>query len=86
MKIAIEKNRDSVDIQIPKAIFQQCGFDGEVNLEVHKHKLVIRSAHKPRTGWNKTFQAMAQNKDDILFDCVAEESSDWDNEEWEWKE
>lgn len=45
---------------------------------------MIRSAHKPREGWEEAFKSMAENGDDVLPLEVAEEMTAWDEEEWEW--
>ena len=85
MKAAIVKIGNSRGIRIPKPVFEQCGFEDEVDMEVHDHELIIRSAHRPREGWDDAFKAMAENDDDMLLDRVAESRPKWDEEEWEWK-
>ena len=85
MKASIVKIGNSRGVRIPKPIFDQCGFEDEVDMEVHDHELVIRSAHEPREGWAEAFQAMAKHGDDALLDRVAESGPTWDEEEWEWK-
>ncbi|MCK5784918.1 MAG: AbrB/MazE/SpoVT family DNA-binding domain-containing protein [Candidatus Sabulitectum sp.] len=67
-----------------KPVIEQCGFQAEVEIEVHDHHLIIRSADHPRAGWGKSFAAMSRNEDDNLLDQVAEPGGDWDTEEWEW--
>ena len=85
MKAAIIRIGNSRGIRIPKPVFAQCGFEDEVDMEVHNHELVIRSAHHPREGWGEAFQIMAKRGDDTLLDSVAESDPTWDDEEWEWK-
>ena len=85
MKATIVRIGNSRGIRIPKPIFEQCGFEDEVDMEVHNHELVIRSARQPREDWAEAFQAMAKRGDDRLLDRVAEAGPTWDAEEWEWK-
>ncbi len=84
MKATIVKIGNSKGIRIPKAVFEQCGFGKEVELQVHNQELIIRSAHRAREGWDQAFATMAQHGDDELVDRVAESASTWDEEEWEW--
>lgn len=84
MKASIVKIGNSRNIQIPKRIYDQCGFENEVYMEVHEHELIIRSTHAPREGWSDAYKAMAQNGDDILLDFVAKSHLMWDDNEWEW--
>ena len=51
-------------------------------MDVRDGEIVIRSAHRPREGWDEAFAAMAERADDRLL--VAESSTEWDAEEWEW--
>ena len=84
MNATIVKIGNSRGIRIPKPVFEQCGFEDEVEMEVHNHELVIRSAHQPREGWDESFRTMAKRGDDTLLDRVAESGPTWDKEEWEW--
>jgi len=85
MKVAIIKIGNSRGIRIPKPVFEQCGFEDKVEMEIHNRELVIRSNNKPRDGWEKAFQSMSKNGDDnLILKQVAEDASTWDEEEWEW--
>ena len=83
MKASIIKIGNSRGIRIPKPVFEQCGFNDEVILEVQNHDLVIRSLQRVRLGWEEAFQAMAKQGEDTLLDG-NEVNSKWDDEEWEW--
>ncbi|MFC1461197.1 AbrB/MazE/SpoVT family DNA-binding domain-containing protein, partial [Verrucomicrobiota bacterium] len=85
MKATIVRIGNSRGIRIPKPVFEQCGFEDEVEMEVHNHELVIRSSRQPREDWAEAFQAMATRGDDMLLDRVAEAGPRWDEKEWEWK-
>ena len=48
-----------------------------------KDKMIIRSEHPVRSGWDKAFQEMAARGDDMLLDADQSLSS-WDEEKWNW--
>lgn len=85
MKSTIIKIGNSHGLRIPKPILEQCGLQGEVELKVQNHQLIITSIKKPRDTWEKAFKAMAENKDDVLLDSDVPSATQWDEEEWEWK-
>ena len=84
MKVNIIHIGNSLGIRIPKPVIKQCGFENEVELEVHKHELIIRTAHQPRRNWDDDFVRMSHNNDDEPVISIAEPTSQWDEEEWEW--
>ncbi len=83
MRASIIKIGNSHGVRIPKPIIEQCGFSSEVELEVHDHKLVIKSMKHPRQNWESAFMAMADSGDDKILDSTS--LTEWDEEEWEWK-
>ena len=82
MKASIIQIGNSQGLRIPKPILEQCGFNGEVELEVHNSELIIKRATYPRQNWEKAFQAMSKNGDDQFIEFAQNQ---WDREEWEWK-
>lgn len=84
MKATLVRIGNSRGIRLPKPVIEQCGFEDEVELEVHHHELVIRSSSHPREGWAGAFARMSESGDDELLDRVAETGATWDEEEWEW--
>ena len=82
MKASIIQIGNSQGLRIPKPILRQCGFNGEVELEVHNKELIIKSASHSRQNWGKAFKTMAKNEDDQLLTFAQNQ---WDEEEWEWK-
>ena len=82
MKASIIQIGNSQGLRIPKPILKQCGFGSEVELEVHDKKLIIKPHISVRKNWTKAFEKMAQNGDDQLLEFP---SSQWDEEEWEWR-
>jgi len=62
-------------IRLPKAVLKRAHFTEEVEIDVNPGKIVIRSAHVPREGWEKAFRGMAERGDDILVEGESE---------WQW--
>lgn len=85
MKATIIKVGNSRGIRIPKPVFEQCGFEDEVEMEVRDKALVIRSPHQAREGWSEAFKSMSGQGDDKLPSELEELGSSWDDAEWEWK-
>ena len=84
MRIRIVQIGNSQGIRIPKALLEQTGLKGEIDLIEKNGSLVIRPAKSPRKGWAEAFQEMARNGEDELLDDPRTLQSDWDKEEWEW--
>ena len=85
MKAAIVKIGNSRGIRIPKPILEQCGFEDEVDMEIHENTLVIRSSHQVRHRWNEAFKSMAMQGDEKMPSELKDLSSSWDEAQWEWK-
>jgi len=84
MKTRIIKIGNSQGIRIPKVLLEQSGLSAEVELEVQDAQIVIRSAQRPRQGWEDAFRAMAQHQDDLLLDPDLTGQTRWDEDEWQW--
>ncbi len=84
IKTRIIQIGNSQGIRIPKPILEQLGFGEEVELEVLRDQLVVRSAQQPRQQWDAYFQAMAEVGDDQLLDDDPLILTDWEESEWEW--
>ena len=85
MKTRIVRIGNSQGIRIPKAILEQTGLCGEVELITHEDSLIIRPARRPREGWTAAFQEMARRGDDGLLDDPSPSLSTWDEDDWEWR-
>jgi antitoxin MazE len=85
MKTRIVPIGNSQGIRIPKPLLEQTGLSGEVEISAEDDALVIRPVKKPRAGWAKAFQQMAQRGDDALLDPGAPSLSRWDEGEWKWQ-
>lgn len=84
MRAQIVQIGNSQGIRLPKALLEQTGLSGEVELKARDNEIVIRPLRKPREGWDEAFRAMAQNGDDQLLDAEAISLTQWDESEWEW--
>ena len=85
MRATIVKIGNSRGIRIPKPVFEQCGFEDEVEMEIHENELVIRSPRQIRQGWEEAFKSMSNLGDDKSLAEFEELSTSWDEKEWEWK-
>ena len=56
--------------------------DEGVEMRVQADQLVIRSARRPRAGWEEQFRAMHERGDDRPIDGFP--ASTWDDQQWEW--
>lgn len=84
MKARVVRIGNSKGIRIPKSIIEQCHLHGAVDLEIQQGQLVIRSAAKPRAGWDQAFEEMHRLGDDHLVDQESPPASMWDRKEWTW--
>ena len=84
MKTKIVRIGNSQGIRIPKSLLHQCHLDGPVEVDVQGNQLVVRSASRPRSGWDEAFRAMHEAGDDRLLDREGTSTSRWDHEEWHW--
>jgi len=85
MRTRIIKMGNSQGIRIPKALLEQSGLNGEVELKVQNREIIIRPPQKTRQGWAEAFRKMAEHKDDQLLDKEAlHHQSSWDKENWSW--
>jgi antitoxin MazE len=83
VKVKIVQIGNSRGIRIPKALLEQCGLEGELELVPDGDKLILRPSARPRRGWAKAFQEMAERGDDALL--IGDIENDFDDNEWEWK-
>ncbi len=67
MKTKVVRIGNSQGVRIPKTLLEQCGLQGAVELEVREGQLVLRSATRPRAGWDDAFRRMREHDDDLLL-------------------
>jgi antitoxin MazE len=85
MRTRIVKIGNSQGIRIPKPLIEETGLQGEVDLRVEDHSLVISRVRDVREGWDQAFQRMAERGDDTLLDPETPSLTGWDGTEWEWE-
>jgi len=82
MKADIIAIGNSKGIRIPKALLEQCGFNGSVDIAVEGKNLVIRPIRKVREGWEEAAKEIAARGEDKLEDWDF--PNDADEDEWVW--
>ena len=73
---------NSRGVRIPKVWLEQLGLSDEVEMAVQSDQLVIRSARRPRQGWEDQFRVMHERGDDRPIEEFP--ASAWDQQQWEW--
>jgi antitoxin MazE len=73
---------NSRGIRIPRAVLEQAGLIGDVEMAVEGNKLIINPIRLARQGWGAQFAAMAEYGDDQLLDQTP--ATQWDEDEWTW--
>jgi antitoxin MazE len=86
MKTRIVRIGNSQGIRIPKPLLEQTGLRGEVEISAEDDTLIIRPARRPREGWAASFREMARRGDDALLDDDAPSLSNWDEDDWAWRD
>ncbi len=82
MKSHLIRIGNSRGVRIPKVLLEQLGFSDEVEMAVEADRLVIRSARRPREGWEDQFRVMHERGDDRPSEEFP--ASAWDEQQWEW--
>jgi antitoxin MazE len=85
MHTRIVKIGNSQGVRIPKALLEESGLSGEVDISVDDGTLVIATARQPRQGWDEAFRQMALHGDDELLDGDVTTAESFDTESWEWE-
>ena len=82
MKAQIIQIGNSQGIRIPKMLLEESKLSGEVELEVQKDGILIRSARKPRADWDARFKEWVDNDDDQLQE--GNSPTVFEKKEWQW--
>jgi antitoxin MazE len=82
-KTHIVRIGNSQGVRIPKIWLENLQLGEEVEMAIQADQLVIRSARRPRQGWEEKFRSMHELGDDQSVDNFP--STAWDETEWEWK-
>ena len=78
----VVKIGNSRGIRIPRALLEQAGLAGDVEMAVEGNKLIIHPIRHSRQGWGAQFAAMTEHGDDRLFGQTP--ATHWDEDEWTW--
>ncbi len=83
MRIELVRIGNSRGIRIPRALIQQYGFGGAVELGIEENRLTIMAERVPRQGWTEAFRQAGEGAEDepVLGELPANE---FDIREWEW--
>jgi antitoxin MazE len=85
MRTRIVRIGNSQGVRIPKALLEESGLHGEVDMSVHDGTLVIAPAGQSRQGWAEAFREMTRRGDDELLDGDLATSGPFEAESWEWE-
>ena len=80
MKSSLIKIGNSKGVRINSNIIKECELDNEVEIKVVDKKIIIEAVRKPRADWNKSFQDMHKNIEDVL---LISNGNTFDKD-WEW--
>ena len=72
-------------IRIPKALLDESGLRGEVEIRARRGSLVISAVAPARSGWDDAFRQMAERGDDSLLEGDVATAESFDARDWEWK-
>jgi antitoxin MazE len=84
MRTRIVRIGNSQGVRIPKALLEESGLHGEVEMSVHDGTLVIAPVEQSRQGWAEAFREMTQRGDDQMLDGDGATTT-FEAESWEWK-
>lgn len=85
MRTRIVRIGNSQGIRIPKALLEESGLSGEVDISVRDGTLVISPLEGARRGWDEAFRQMAGHGDDELLDGDLATTWATEAEPWEWE-
>ncbi|MCG2462874.1 AbrB/MazE/SpoVT family DNA-binding domain-containing protein [Flavobacteriaceae bacterium F89] len=80
MKSKIIKIGNSKGLRLSKTILEKYNIKDEVELILQEEQIILKPVDKPRKDWEKAFQEMHRNQDDILL--VNDVFEDENLEEW----
>lgn len=83
LRLPLTRIGNSRGVRIPKAIVEQLGLEGGVEMEVENDQLILRPAKRPRQGWAEAFEAMHPPGRGGRTP-YARDPTRFDDEEWEW--
>jgi antitoxin MazE len=82
LKTKLVRIGNSRGIRLPTVWIKELELGEEVEMVVEADRLVVRSARRPREGWDEAFREMADRGEDRLLEGVV--ATQWDGDEWQW--
>lgn len=82
MKSQIIQIGNSQGVRLPKALLEESGISGEIDLVLHEEGILIRGVQRKRDGWADELKAMLDKEEDEISDAVA--LTDFDVKQWQW--
>ena len=82
MKTKLVRIGNSRGVRIPKPLLEQAGLEEDVEIEVVRSGIMIRSVQSPRHGWAEAAEVVRARRDDALLDEPL--PTDFDETEWVW--
>lgn len=79
MKSMLVRVGNSRGIRLPKALIEEAGLTGEVDIHAEPGLITVRPVESPRKGWA---EAAAEHPSEGLLDEPT--PSEFDTEEWIW--
>lgn len=81
MKARLIRIGNSRGVRIPKAVIDQVGLGGDIELQVQGNRVVITAASPPRTGWAVAAKQLATESRGLL-DVLS--PTCFDENQWRW--
>jgi len=85
LRVRIVKIGNSQGVRIPKALLEESGLHGDVDMSVHDGTLVIAPTGRSRQGWAEAFRRMTLRGDDEPVDGDLATSGSFETGSWEWE-
>ncbi len=82
MRTKLVRIGNSRGVRIPKPFLEQAGLDDEVELQVVRSGIMIRSIDAPRAGWAEAAEQIRTRGTDALLDEPL--ATDFDEADWVW--
>ena len=83
MKARLVQIGNSKGIRLPKTIIAEAQLRDEVELKAEPGRIVIRSAKRPREGWEQAARLMRERNEDHVIDETT--PTRFDRKEWKWR-
>lgn len=80
MEIRLVNIGNSKGIRIPKTILEQYNISEKLEMILEKGRIILKPKTVPRKGWEKSFEQMNTNGDDMLL--INDVFEDETFEEW----